>query len=183
MRQCTVCAPPPGKDGGGPRRPLTGLLRQAKTQPARSLPLPLAPSGGSETPDWPSRVGRARLSPLGRTACTGFFFPSTPPHARVGMVSMDTREGGGRGGHSGYSGNSSGRGRGGRGFSNSNGWQNTNSYPQNTSYAPRGRGRFGGRGGRGGGRGYGANAAPDVEFVSDLRGHRRKVTCLYIIIE
>ncbi len=96
------------------------------------------------------------------------------------MVSMDTREGGGRGGHSGYSGNSSGRGRGGRGFSNSNGWQNTNSYPQNTSYAPRGRGRFGGRGGRGGGRGYGANAAPDVEFVSDLRGHRRKVTCLAV---
>lgn len=109
------------------------------------------------------------------------------------MVHMDTGEGRGRGystsnrGGGGYY--SSNRGRGG-GYSSSNrggygGNQfNPNYYQQNAS-AGRGGGYWGGRGrrGRGGRGGYPSGnrshvLPQDVEFVSDLKGHRKKVTCM-----
>ncbi len=102
------------------------------------------------------------------------------------MVQMDTREGG-----RGYSSNRGGGG--GRGYygSNRGGYSNQFSYQgdMNTSHN-RGGGYWGGRGRRGRGRysnapggsssGGGRNSVlpNDVEFLSDLKGHKRKVTCM-----
>lgn len=105
------------------------------------------------------------------------------------MVQMDTREGG-----RGYSSNRGG----GRGYygSNRGGYSNQFTYQNNNnSYSNRGGGYWGGRGRRGRGRGYYSNAnAPgggsssgggrhnvlpnDVEFLSDLKGHKKKITCM-----
>lgn len=103
------------------------------------------------------------------------------------MVQMDTREGG-----RGYSSNRGGGG--GRGYYSSNrgGYSNQFSYQgdnNNSSYSGRGGGYWGGRGRRGRGRysnapggssGGGRNTVlpHDVEFLSDLKGHKRKVTCM-----
>jgi WD40 repeat protein len=131
-----------------------------------------------------------------KNVCTYLIDRATYAHFHSDlMVSMDTREGGG------------GRGRGGRGgrggfynsYSNNNAsyssgnpsWNyNSNTgnqpyYGNTNSNSTSGGGRWGGRGrgrGRGGRGGYQgqANAAPDVEFVSDMRGHRKKVTCMCV---